>query len=375
MTKYKLIVLVIVLVGITSLECMKYKNKKAQKKSENTFSEEANNFLLQKKLHSLKEYSQKASKRLAALTDYSNFYNKYLTEILRSRVPGTVGHARVKNFIIDTLKQYKWDVKVEDFTMQTPLGPKNFTNVIGTLNPKADRVLAFAAHYDSKILPVVNGKYFTAATDSAVPCAMLLDFAKDLGEKVKDLKTLGNVSPQFLFLDGEEAFVEWTKTDSVYGSRYMASNMANTSHQNPQLATHKISQLDSMDAFVLLDLLGAKDPTFYNWFPPTSRLYESLKRIEKNLRAEGQLFGVNHKHYSGHYFVGMRPEDIGIYGKIDDDHVPFMERGVPILHIIPYPFPPTWHTLDDDEDHLDPTTIEDLLKIFRHFIFSYFSIE
>ena len=91
-------------------------------------------------------------------------------------------------FIIDTLKQYKWDVKVEEFTMQTPLGPKNFTNVIGTLNPKADRVLAFAAHYDSKILPVVNGKYFTAATDSAVPCAMLLDFAKDLGEKVKDLK-------------------------------------------------------------------------------------------------------------------------------------------------------------------------------------------
>ena len=48
MTKHKLIVLVIVLVGITSLECMKYQNKKAQKKSENTFSEEANNFLLQK---------------------------------------------------------------------------------------------------------------------------------------------------------------------------------------------------------------------------------------------------------------------------------------------------------------------------------------
>ena len=48
---------------------------------------------------------------------------------------------------------------------------------------------------------------------------------------------------------------------------------------------------------------------------------------EKNLRAEGQLFGVNHKHYSGHYFVGLRPEDIGIYGKIDDDHVPFMEKG------------------------------------------------
>lgn len=52
MVKHKLIVLVILLLGITSLECTtRYKNKKAQKKSENTFSEEANNFLLQKVLY------------------------------------------------------------------------------------------------------------------------------------------------------------------------------------------------------------------------------------------------------------------------------------------------------------------------------------
>lgn len=88
------------------------------------------------------------------------------------------------------MREYKWDVKVQEFTMPTPLGPKNFTNIIATLNPKADRVLAFAAHYDSKILPVVKGKFFTAATDSAVPCAMLLDLAKDMGEKAKDLKVL-----------------------------------------------------------------------------------------------------------------------------------------------------------------------------------------
>ncbi|XP_066924202.1 glutaminyl-peptide cyclotransferase-like [Clytia hemisphaerica] len=367
-------ILLLVILSATFLQCRKLK-KVVTKKSE-TFNDETNNFILQKRLHKLKEYSQKATKRLAALSDYSNFYNKYLTEILRSRVPGTVGHARVKNFIIRKLQEYNWDVKTQNFTMWTPLGPKNFTNIIGTLNPRADRVLALAAHYDSKILPVVNGKFFTAATDSAVPCAMLLDFARDLSDKAKEItSTLEQVSPQLLFLDGEEAFVEWTKTDSIYGSRYMAASMSNASHWNPKLALHEISQLDSMDAFVLLDLLGAKDPTFYNWFPTTSRLYESLKKIEKNLRAEGQLFGVNHKHYSGHYFTGQRPEDIGIYGKIDDDHVPFMQKGVPILHIIPYPFPSTWHTLNDDEEHLDPTTIEDLLKIFRHFIFSYFSLE
>ena len=40
------LILVVIALGITSLECLRY--KKAQKKSENTFSEEANNFLLQK---------------------------------------------------------------------------------------------------------------------------------------------------------------------------------------------------------------------------------------------------------------------------------------------------------------------------------------
>ena len=35
---------------------------------------------------------------------------------------------------------------------------------------------------------------------------------------------------------------------------------------------------------MLLDLLGAKDPTFYNWFPTTSRLYESLKKIGKEFK-------------------------------------------------------------------------------------------
>jgi len=45
----------------------------------------------------LKEFSQDATKRLAALTDYQSFYDKYLVNILRVRVPGTVGHKAVKD--------------------------------------------------------------------------------------------------------------------------------------------------------------------------------------------------------------------------------------------------------------------------------------
>lgn len=89
-------------------------------------------------------------------------------------------------FIIDTLEGYGWDVKLQDFDADTPIGKKKMTNIIATLNPNADRVLALAAHYDSKLLPPQNGKYFVAATDSAVPCAMLLDMARVLSEKAND---------------------------------------------------------------------------------------------------------------------------------------------------------------------------------------------
>lgn len=40
-----------------------------------------------------------------------------------------------------------------------------------------------------------------------------------------------------LFFDGEEAFVEWTEFDSLYGSRHLASKMENTKfvHQGRQI--------------------------------------------------------------------------------------------------------------------------------------------
>lgn len=32
-------------------------------------------------------------------------------------------------------------------------------------------------------------------------------------------------------------------------------------------------------------------------------------------------------------------------GGIEDDHLPFLEKGVPVVHLITMPFPRVWHTL------------------------------
>jgi glutaminyl-peptide cyclotransferase len=48
---------------------------------------------------------------------------------------------------------------------------------------------------------------------------------------------------------------------------------------------------------------------------------------------------------------------------IGDDHLPFLHRGVEVLHVIDFNpstgFPKVWHNLEDDGEHLDMNTVED----------------
>ena len=71
---------------------------------------------------------------------------------------------------------------------------KTFENIITTLDPKAQRRLVLACHYDSKYTRDGN---FIGATDSAVPCAMMITLAKDLAPKLDQLKN--SVSRLFSF--------------------------------------------------------------------------------------------------------------------------------------------------------------------------------
>lgn len=62
-------------------------------------------------------------------------------------------------------------------------------------------------------------------------------------------------------------------------------------------------------------------------------------------------------------------------GFVQDDHVPFMARGVEILHMIPTPFPRVWHTMEDDGEHLDLDTVEDWTKLVLAFTAEYMELE
>ena len=78
-------------------------------------------------------------------------------------------------FISAAMKKFGWSLEKDSFTSSTVIGVKEFTNIIAVHNAAARRRLVLACHYDSKLITD-----FLGATDSAVPCAMLLDIARIL---------------------------------------------------------------------------------------------------------------------------------------------------------------------------------------------------
>ncbi|XP_074666203.1 glutaminyl-peptide cyclotransferase-like protein isoform X1 [Strix aluco] len=290
--------------------------------------------------------------------DPTRLRDTFLRPLLRERVPGGPGSRAARQHIVGCLGALgaAWHLELDAFEAVTPRGPVTFTNVVATVAPAAPRRLVLACHYDTKVLPPgPSQRFFLGATDSAVPCAILLELAAALDQPLRRAKDRGaEVTLQLLFLDGEEAFGDWSVTDSLYGARHLAARMATTPH-GP-----RGTQITAMSLLVLLDLLGARHPAIHSHFPRTHHWFLRLVAIEQQLRQLGLL----HARPQDQPFFRLSPAP----GPVEDDHVPFLQRGVPVLHLIPLPFPHVWHTLEDTEDNLHPPTVEDLGKILMAFV-------
>jgi len=175
------------------------------------------------------------------------------------RVAGTSGAQQARQYILSKLPSGIFNVTLDSFTQNTVVGSRDFVNIVATLTVPGtalrERRIILAAHYDSKLL---DG--FVGSTDSAVPCAMLLDLARLIS--VSDTSSIA-WGLQLVFFDGEEAFQHWTATDSTYGSRHLAS-LWDGEGPSSRNALQKIS------LFVLFDLIGAANNKFYSFFKETS---------------------------------------------------------------------------------------------------------
>ncbi|XP_075163922.1 iso Glutaminyl cyclase isoform X2 [Haematobia irritans] len=302
------------------------------------------------------DLSHKQFHELAQLSDVKHL-KEAVKEILVPRIVGSPGHAKVRNYIVTSLEDLGWSVNLDSFHDSVPiLGNLHFHNIIAKLNPKAERYFTIACHYDSKYMEDIE---FLGAVDSAVPCAMMLNMAKVLRKQLKTYES-SELSLMFIFFDGEEAFKEWTPTDSIYGARHLAKKWELEGF------------LPKIDMLMLLDLLGAPDPKFYSFFSTTEPWYSRILDVEDRLSDTGMMeryasSGVSRPQEQNRYF---QPNALRS-SFIEDDHMPFLKRNVPILHIIPVPFPTVWHTKDDNESIIDYSTTENLRKIISLFTMEY----
>lgn len=287
------------------------------------------------------------------------FWRQNLKPLLVERVSGTDGLLEVEAHIKKQLPDF-YQVHMDIFKEKTPLKEVEFRNIIAYSNPNAERNLVIACHHDSKYWPKPN-EVFIGATDSSVPCAMMLQLAQTLGEDVFKAKDVGLV---LLFLDGEEAVVKWTRKDSVYGSRHLATRWSKeVTHADGRTA------LDKIDAFLLLDLLGAPKPKFHHdkKYQVVNQAFSRFAQIESHSKVKKLLRG------NVDYF---NEKSIGRYSLgIDDDHRPFVEAGCHrIIHLIPVPFPKVWHEITDNESALDRDTIHNLQVMLNIWTVEYLNL-
>ncbi|XP_042202305.1 glutaminyl-peptide cyclotransferase-like [Callorhinchus milii] len=311
--------------------------------------------------HKAKRLADSKVRHFASLTDVQRLWSDFLEPMLIVRYPGSEGIKRVRQHIVERIRSLGagWQLEFDTFEAETPLGARTFSNLVATLAPGAPRRLALACHYDSKFFGSDSG--FVGATDSAVPCAIILELATALNTQLHRLLNKDSeLTLQLVFFDGEEALVEWTPTDSLYGSRHLAERMANTSHLHGNTGT---TLIDSLDLFVLLDLLGAPEPFFLNHFRSSSRWFNRLLNIEKRLHKLGELqqHPLELTYFNRELY----------YGPVEDDHIPFLQKGVPVLHLIATPFPQVWHTVEDTAERLHTPTIHNLCKILTIFLAEY----
>jgi len=240
---------------------------------------------------------------------------QYVKEIVAmgARPPGSPAHAKLEQYILSKLQGV--DVEQDKFTAQTPVGKFPMNNIIAKFPGKKDGIIVVAGHYDTAY-PL--GKSFVGANDGGSSTALLLALADQLRGKELD-----GYSVWLLWTDGEEAFVQWTDTDSVYGTRQLAQKWQ-------QDGTAK-----KIKALILVDMIGDADLDILQDTYSTRWLSDLVYQAASNLG------------YQSHFYRFKTP--------MEDDHKPFLKVGVPSIDLIDFTYGYNnvfWHTPEDTPDKL-----------------------
>ena len=255
------------------------------------------------------------------------------------RYVGSEDHAHAEAFLKAQFiaEAAKGNFETDSFAPSTPIGQVPMRNYIVRYPGKKDGVIVLATHYETNYpLKDIN---FVGANDGACTTALLIEIGHYLRAHPPE-----GFSVWLVFDDGEEAIKEWSDSDSLYGTRHLGAKWS------------KDGTIAKIKAFLLADMIGDKDLNIDRDSNSTPWLLTMLQTAAKN---------------TGHGSYVFRNETT-----VNDDHLPFKQRGVPVLDIIDIDYGPHnsqtpdgyHHTAQDTMDKISAKSLQVSVDLFLEMI-------
>ncbi|HOT75979.1 MAG TPA: M20/M25/M40 family metallo-hydrolase [Candidatus Wallbacteria bacterium] len=238
------------------------------------------------------------------------------------------------------LKALGFTVEIQPLKGASGMGAGvDFYNVIAAMPcPQNAKVRMFGAHYDT--IPIAPNdpdasKRMTpiaGANDGASGVAVLMELARVIAERKNSLKH----SIKLIFFDGEDFY---TGTDNMfYGSRHYAAGLG-------------AEEKSKIEYFILADMVGDSD----------LNIYQEINSLRKFPQLTAKLFSAADA-------LGLKGFHAKPGHQIFDDHIPFIEAGIPAAVIIDFDYP-YWHTISDTGDRVSADSLAQCGKLFEYMIF------
>lgn len=240
------------------------------------------------------------------------------------RDAGTPGAQRAAGYLLGELQRLGINAEIDEFEEDTPAGRKIFRNVIGRVGVSGGKIAVLGSHYDTKS---GIGSKFQGANDSGSSTGLLLELAS-----VLKMVPPADMEIMFVFFDGEECSVSYGRNDGLHGSKRLAKRLVESG------ASRNVAGV------VVLDMVGDKDLSICIPHNSTPSLCAAV-------------FAAAHKE-------GVRSRFSQSRSDVLDDHVPFLDAGMPAVDLIDFSYGSAaelndyWHTEEDTIDKLSAESLE-----------------
>ena len=268
--------------------------------------------------------------------------------VIGPRPAGSASLDQTRKYIKSQLASAGVTVVEQPWDEATPIGNVHMVNLIATIpsalpggargpsappagarGPSAPPAggpgnrIVISGHYDTKLF---RDSRFVGANDGGSSAAFLLEMARVLKARRNAMTIV------LLFLDGEEAFcLNWDDCsrpgapDNTYGSRHYVAD------------GKRGGTLAGIKAHILVDMVGDRDLRVKRDLNSTPWLTDIVWAAAKARKLDT-------------YFVPQTTQ-------IEDDHIPFMQAGVPSVDIIDLEYE-AWHTPGDTLDAVSARSLQ-----------------